>query len=70
MILQFSTLLLIVAWPFEMQFRREKINERMKLLQDLVPGCNKVRMHQADGYAHIDVMVLCSKLLTSGPVLL
>jgi hypothetical protein len=27
---------------FQMQFRREKINERMKLLQDLVPGCNKV----------------------------
>ncbi|KAL5219266.1 hypothetical protein ABZP36_019950 [Zizania latifolia] len=25
-----------------MQFRREKINERMKLLQDLVPGCNKI----------------------------
>ncbi|RLN38588.1 transcription factor bHLH76-like [Panicum miliaceum] len=23
------------------RFRREKINERMKLLQDLVPGCNK-----------------------------
>ncbi|XLU57915.1 hypothetical protein S245_052563, partial [Arachis hypogaea] len=22
--------------------RREKINERMKILQDLVPGCNKV----------------------------
>jgi hypothetical protein len=22
--------------------RREKISERMKLLQDLVPGCNKV----------------------------
>lgn len=25
------------------QVRREKISERMKLLQDLVPGCNKVR---------------------------
>uniref|UniRef100_A0A2N9E9E1 BHLH domain-containing protein n=1 Tax=Fagus sylvatica TaxID=28930 RepID=A0A2N9E9E1_FAGSY len=24
------------------QVRREKVNERMKLLQDLVPGCNKV----------------------------
>ncbi|KAF8718357.1 hypothetical protein HU200_025337 [Digitaria exilis] len=24
------------------RFRREKINERMKLLQDLVPGCNKI----------------------------
>lgn len=24
------------------QVRREKINERMKLLQELVPGCNKV----------------------------
>lgn len=24
------------------QARREKISERMKLLQDLVPGCNKV----------------------------
>ena len=26
----------------ELQVRREKISERMKLLQDLVPGCNKV----------------------------
>ncbi|CAN6320838.1 unnamed protein product [Urochloa humidicola] len=24
------------------RFRREKINERMKILQDLVPGCNKI----------------------------
>lgn len=24
------------------QVRREKISERMRLLQDLVPGCNKV----------------------------
>lgn len=24
------------------QARREKISERMKILQDLVPGCNKV----------------------------
>lgn len=27
-----------------MQARREKISERMKILQDLVPGCNKVCM--------------------------
>lgn len=25
-----------------LQVRREKISERMKFLQDLVPGCNKV----------------------------
>lgn len=25
-----------------LQVRREKISERMKLLQDLVPGCSKV----------------------------
>lgn len=25
----------------DMQVRREKISERMKLLQDLVPGCSK-----------------------------
>lgn len=25
-----------------MQARREKIRERMKFLQDLVPGCNKI----------------------------
>lgn len=24
------------------QARREKISERMKILQDIVPGCNKV----------------------------
>jgi len=27
---------------FILQARREKISERMKVLQDLVPGCNKV----------------------------
>lgn len=27
---------------FLVQARREKISERMKILQDLVPGCNKV----------------------------
>jgi hypothetical protein len=26
----------------DLQVRREKINERMKYLQDLVPGCSKV----------------------------
>ena len=36
---------------FILQARREKISERMKVLQDLVPGCNKVHfdlnMHSA-----------------------
>lgn len=27
------------------QARREKISERMKILQDLVPGCNKVTIN-------------------------
>lgn len=27
---------------FGLQVRREKISERMKYLQDLVPGCSKV----------------------------
>ena len=27
---------------FSLQVRREKISERMKFLQDLVPGCSKV----------------------------
>jgi hypothetical protein len=27
------------------QLRREKISERMKLLQDLVPGCSKVGIY-------------------------
>lgn len=33
-----------VFWleTFGWQARREKISERMKILQDLVPGCNKV----------------------------
>lgn len=26
----------------DIQVRREKISERMKYLQDLVPGCNKI----------------------------
>ncbi|PWZ32723.1 hypothetical protein Zm00014a_028029 [Zea mays] len=34
-----STLLLLNK---QIQVRREKISQRMKLLQDLVPGCNKV----------------------------
>jgi hypothetical protein len=29
---------------FFLQLRREKISERMKLLQDLVPGCSKVSL--------------------------
>lgn len=29
-------------FTFRVQLRREKISERMKLLQDLVPGCSKV----------------------------
>lgn len=29
-----------VSWGY--QVRREKISERMKFLQDLVPGCSKV----------------------------
>ena len=30
------------CWIVIMQVRREKISERMKYLQDLVPGCNKI----------------------------
>jgi hypothetical protein len=30
---------------FVLQARREKISERMKVLQDLVPGCNKVHFN-------------------------
>lgn len=46
-------LLRMLYWEFvniysinysDMQARREKISERMKILQDLVPGCNKVCM--------------------------
>jgi len=33
--------LLLTSFCF-LQARREKISERMKILQDLVPGCNKV----------------------------
>jgi hypothetical protein len=32
----------VVADADSLQVRREKISERMKLLQDLVPGCSKV----------------------------
>lgn len=31
-----------ILWFWWLQVRREKISERMKYLQDLVPGCNKV----------------------------
>jgi hypothetical protein len=34
------------------QLRREKISERMKLLQDLVPGCSKVSLLTARAVAH------------------
>lgn len=37
-ILESLLLIRILCW----QARREKISERMKILQDLVPGCNKV----------------------------
>ncbi|RWW20795.1 hypothetical protein BHE74_00004076 [Ensete ventricosum] len=38
------------------QVRREKISERMKLLQDLVPGCNKVSslIFLIDGAGHLE----------------
>ena len=29
-----------LAW--QLQVRRERISEKMKYLQDLVPGCNKI----------------------------
>ena len=32
------------------QLRREKISERMKLLQDLVPGCSKVGIYMLSFY--------------------
>lgn len=41
MILMMSVILLLFLFV-ELKVRREKISERMKLLQDLVPGCNKV----------------------------
>jgi hypothetical protein len=36
----------MVAVTGSLQVRREKISERMKLLQDLVPGCSKVSKHR------------------------
>ena len=39
--LTWLVLKILVAASF-LQLRREKISERMKLLQDLVPGCSKV----------------------------
>jgi hypothetical protein len=33
---------------FSLQLRREKISERMKLLQDLVPGCSKVGLSSTE----------------------
>ncbi|KAL7176313.1 hypothetical protein ACSBR2_029790 [Camellia fascicularis] len=35
--------------------RREKIGERMKILQDLVPGCNKVPHVTRTDYQLIDI---------------
>jgi hypothetical protein len=37
-----------IDW-LSLQVRREKIGERMKLLQDLVPGCSKVRCRREFG---------------------
>lgn len=36
----------MVAVSDSLQVRREKISERMKLLQDLVPGCSKVNIDE------------------------
>ncbi|GJR48375.1 Myc-type, basic helix-loop-helix domain-containing protein [Tanacetum coccineum] len=55
--------------------RREKISERMKLLQDLVPGCNKVtgkrlmldRNHQLCSSLQYQVEFLSMKLATVTP---
>ena len=37
-----SVCVIYVIYECFMQVRREKISERMKYLQDLVPGCNKI----------------------------
>lgn len=39
------------------QARREKISERMKILQDLVPGCNKVLLNATIPYCAAQVYV-------------
>ncbi|CAL9200909.1 unnamed protein product [Musa hybrid cultivar] len=57
--------------------RREKISERMKLLQDLVPGCNKItgkalKLDQIIGYVQSlqrQVEFLSTKLATLNPQL-
>lgn len=45
-----------------MKVRREKISERMKFLQDLVPGCSKVKWV----CSHLDSCHGCLFLLKSG----
>lgn len=35
----------VTEFSWFLQARREKISERMKILQDLVPGCNKVQLY-------------------------
>lgn len=35
-------MMMMIMMINDKQVRREKISERMKYLQDLVPGCNKI----------------------------
>lgn len=49
--------LIYFKWCFpsdvsSVQARRENISERMKILQDLVPGCNKVSINH-----HFDIII-------------
>lgn len=44
------------------QVRREKISQRMKLLQDLVPGCNKVTEEKHSSFASSPTCLLLELL--------
>jgi hypothetical protein len=45
----------MVAATDSLQVRREKISERMKLLQDLVPGCSKVNISTRIGQNLVEI---------------
>lgn len=51
--------------PLIGQARREKISERMKILQDLVPGCNKVQY----GFFYVFMAFFCLWVFQTGYVM-
>lgn len=51
------------VFSFVVQKRRERINERLRILQNLVPNGTKVKTHADDIYGSLHATVLYKKIV-------